>query len=273
MPCELSFHPAQAIPGSHRPGYWLELLEHGEMWALLTALSWVSCTPNPCSTMCWGLASVTAFLRWLRCSGQAHFPRWFAELGCPVEDPGAAGSVETQGGHQARHGACCSEIKRWSWDRKQGPARKLQQLLWRGRLRAPLEEQTWKIFLVAGVGSEHLQGFLWYSYQVQDQHFYRDPSKHTVQTAQVDTCAPQPLLAVPTHRTLGASQIRMDHWAGWCPRGCWRSLGTDTDSLAPGPQWRGTCPMLKLPTAARPASLCFTVGEKEGWRKQSQYVN
>lgn len=39
MLCELSFHPVQAVQGSLRPSYTLELLKRGETWALLTALS------------------------------------------------------------------------------------------------------------------------------------------------------------------------------------------------------------------------------------------
>lgn len=82
-----------------------------------------------------------------------------------------------------------------------------------------------------------------------------------------------PLLTVPTHRTLGASQIQMGHWASWSPRGCWRSLETGTGSLGTGLQWQDRCPELRPLTAARPASLCCREGEKERWWRQPQCVN
>lgn len=277
MLCELLFHPAQAIQASHRHSYALELLKHGEMWGLLPAPLWVSCTPSSCSTTRWGLASIAAFLCRLHCLvGYVSQADLQSPAGLPSRSPLCCQHCwKGRGGHQPGHGACCPEIKT-----RNSLGIESRELLGncnsfcdRGRLWALLEEQTWKVFLVAGAGSKHLPGYFLYSYQVQDQCFYQGPSKHTIQTAQVDTCAHQSLLAMPTHRTLGASQIQMGHWASWSPRDCWRSLETDTGSLEPGPQWQGTCPKLRLPTAARPASLHFTEGEKESWRNQSQYVN
>lgn len=277
MSCELSFHAAQAIQAGHRPSYGLELLKHGEMWVLLTVLSWVSSAPNSCSTMLGAcllhsLPVPAALLVGVR------FVSWLA-------DPSRAGQQKPlvllalwKGWGQGAPGRTRSLLprhkdKKWFWNRKQGPAGNCNSFCDRGRLWALLEEQTWKVFLVAGAGlwaSPRLflvflpsPGSMCLSGSIKAHH-----ADHTV-----DTRAHQPLLAMPTHRTLGASQIRMGRWASWSPRGCWHWLETDTDSLGPGPQWQGTCPKLRLPTAARPVSLCFMVGGKESWRKQSQYVN
>lgn len=81
-------------------------------------------------------------------------------------------------------------------------------------------------------------------------------------TAGLVPCFPPGVLGTAgTHHTPEVAQTPRARWGGWSPTGYWHWLWTGKDSRDWGLQWRGKCPRLRLPTAARPGNLC-TVSER-----------